>query len=205
MTSSGRLRISWSLGMSPFLPRRPLFRKVKVKKVSAPSEVRSMEVPGATHTPATTSTSQEKKRPSPDDEGPMAFGARKKHAARRPKRIEIVTISEDPPSRSPPTPAASAQESNPSPAPAPRAPLNSPASVPQEASSQATASTEYPSDLLSLPYSLPSGLPITEDNYKEFITGYNADWFTSCNLEAPLTPDEEDDDEATLPGDDSAV
>ncbi|GAA0172780.1 hypothetical protein LIER_26535 [Lithospermum erythrorhizon] len=47
--------------------------------------------------------------------------------------------------------------------------------------------------------------PLIVDNYKDFIKGYNADWFTSCNLEAPLTPDEEDDEEAALPEDDPAV
>ncbi|GAA0150604.1 hypothetical protein LIER_09512 [Lithospermum erythrorhizon] len=142
--------------------RRPLFRKMKVKKVSVPSETGSMAVPVAAPTPATTSTSQSRKRSSPDSERPMAFGTRKKHAARCPKRIETIIIPEDPPSRSSRTHAAPVQEPSPPLAPSPRAPLKSPASVPQEASSQDLSSTEYPSELLSLPYSLASGLPITE-------------------------------------------
>ncbi|GAA0170753.1 hypothetical protein LIER_24947 [Lithospermum erythrorhizon] len=101
------------------------------------------------------------KRPSPDYERPRVFGARKKDAAHRPKRIETVTISEDPPSRSSPSPTAPAQASDPSPGSAPRAPPDSPASLPREASSRATSSAEYSSDLLSLPFSLPSGLTIT--------------------------------------------
>ncbi|GAA0171951.1 hypothetical protein LIER_41253 [Lithospermum erythrorhizon] len=142
--------------------RRPSFRKVRVKKVSVPSETGSVAVPVDPLTSATPSATQAKKRPNRDGDRPMAFGTRKKHIARRPKRIETITISEDPPSSSPPAPAAPVQEPNPSPAPVPQAPLNLSTSEPQEASSQATSSTEYPPDLFSPPYSLASGLPITE-------------------------------------------
>ncbi|GAA0174217.1 hypothetical protein LIER_27658 [Lithospermum erythrorhizon] len=42
--------------------------------------------------------------------------------------------------------------------------------------------------------------PAIVENYREFIQGYNEDWFANCNLDAPLTPEEEDEEEIILPG-----
>ncbi|GAA0155027.1 hypothetical protein LIER_12851 [Lithospermum erythrorhizon] len=42
--------------------------------------------------------------------------------------------------------------------------------------------------------------PAIVENYRKFIQGYNEDWFTNCNLDAPLTPEEEDEEEAIPPG-----
>ncbi|GAA0161884.1 hypothetical protein LIER_18100 [Lithospermum erythrorhizon] len=186
--------------------RWPLFRKVKVRKVSVSSETGSMAVPVATPTPATTSASQSRKRSSPDSERPMAFGTRKKHAARRPKRIETIIIAEDPPSRSPPTHAAPTQEPSPPPAPSPRASLKSPAS--RKRADEALQKLKEVEE--SVPLKVEEACRLRE---KELIQQYHfsedfrneADWFASCDLEAPLTPKEEDDEEAAPPGDESAV
>ncbi|GAA0140604.1 hypothetical protein LIER_01917 [Lithospermum erythrorhizon] len=42
--------------------------------------------------------------------------------------------------------------------------------------------------------------PAIVENYREFIQGYNKDWFANCNLDAPLTPEEEDEEDVILPG-----
>ncbi|GAA0173113.1 hypothetical protein LIER_26798 [Lithospermum erythrorhizon] len=118
--------------------RRPIFRKVRVKKVLVSSEAGSMAAPPDLPTSTGPST-KAKKRPDRDEDRPMVFGTRKKHIAHRPKRIETITISEDPPSSSPPAPAVPPQEPNPSPAPVPQAPLDPSSSVPQEADSQAAS------------------------------------------------------------------
>ncbi|GAA0173112.1 hypothetical protein LIER_26797 [Lithospermum erythrorhizon] len=47
--------------------------------------------------------------------------------------------------------------------------------------------------------------PLIVENYKDFIAGYDADWFTSCDLDAPLTPEEEEDEEAVPQEDEPAV
>ncbi|GAA0185604.1 hypothetical protein LIER_32892 [Lithospermum erythrorhizon] len=144
--------------------RRPIFRKVKVKKVSVPLEAGSSAAPLNPPTSTGPSAIQSKKRPNRDEDRPMIFGTRKKHIAHRPKRIETITISEDPPSTSPPAPAVPLQEPNSSPAPVPQAPLDPSPSVPQGADPQAASSSELSPKLMSLPYSLVSGLSITEES-----------------------------------------
>ncbi|GAA0169652.1 hypothetical protein LIER_24088 [Lithospermum erythrorhizon] len=172
--------------------RRPLFRKVKVKKVSVPSGAGHKEVPVATHAPATTSASHAGKRPSPDDERPRVFGARKKHAARRPKRIETVEGLGE---RLPQQITRGLSEE--------RRPQKRKRAGEGSASVDAAGEEGGPGAVH--PDGRADANPPIVDNYKDFMKGYNADSFTSCNLDALLTPDEEDDEEAALPEDDSAV
>ncbi|GAA0169299.1 hypothetical protein LIER_23817 [Lithospermum erythrorhizon] len=40
--------------------------------------------------------------------------------------------------------------------------------------------------------------PAIVDNDREFIQNYDEEWFAKCNLDAPLTPEEEDEEEPLL-------
>ncbi|GAA0152018.1 hypothetical protein LIER_10608 [Lithospermum erythrorhizon] len=37
--------------------------------------------------------------------------------------------------------------------------------------------------------------PVIVDNFRKFIQGYDEEWFTNCNLDTPLTPEEEGEEE----------
>ncbi|GAA0169230.1 hypothetical protein LIER_40725 [Lithospermum erythrorhizon] len=95
--------------------RRPLFRKTKVRTVPTRSGTSGKENSPPTAATATTSTSNAGKRPASKDGRPKLVSPRKKHTAQRPKRVEHVTISEDPPTTSPPPPAPADSINLPSP------------------------------------------------------------------------------------------
>ncbi|GAA0143097.1 hypothetical protein LIER_03858 [Lithospermum erythrorhizon] len=42
--------------------------------------------------------------------------------------------------------------------------------------------------------------PLIVEKYRDFIQGYNEDWLANCNLDAPLTPEEEDEENVIPPG-----
>ncbi|GAA0186306.1 hypothetical protein LIER_33594 [Lithospermum erythrorhizon] len=114
---------------------------------------------------ATTYTSNAGKRPASEDGRPKLFSPRKKHAAQRPKRIEHVTISEDPPSTSPPPPAPANSVNLPSPVSVQEVPSFPSGSLLEDgADSGPKVRSGYSANFLSLPCSLPGGLRVTADS-----------------------------------------
>ncbi|GAA0186524.1 hypothetical protein LIER_33812 [Lithospermum erythrorhizon] len=85
--------------------RRPLFRKTKVRRVPTSSDAPRKENFPTTTTTVATSNSNAEKRPAPEEGRPKLFAPRKKHVVQQPKRVEHVTISEDPLSASSPPPS----------------------------------------------------------------------------------------------------
>ncbi|GAA0172892.1 hypothetical protein LIER_26625 [Lithospermum erythrorhizon] len=70
---------------------RPLFRKSKVRKVPTSSSTPTRNEPSpSTATAVVNSTSTAEKRTAPEEGRPKVFVPRKKHAAQRPKRPQIV-------------------------------------------------------------------------------------------------------------------
>ncbi|GAA0179712.1 hypothetical protein LIER_30008 [Lithospermum erythrorhizon] len=43
--------------------------------------------------------------------------------------------------------------------------------------------------------------PAIEENYREFIQGYDEEWSAHCNLESPLTPEDEGEEDPFPEGD----
>ncbi|GAA0163644.1 hypothetical protein LIER_19458 [Lithospermum erythrorhizon] len=109
---------------------------------------------------------EEGKRLTPEGGRPKEFSPRKKHVAHKPKRVEHVTISEDPPSASShPPPVPLDNVGPPSPASLQEIPIFSSSSLLEDgADFGPKARVEYSSSLLNLPYTLPSGLLVTEDS-----------------------------------------
>ncbi|GAA0155234.1 hypothetical protein LIER_13005 [Lithospermum erythrorhizon] len=205
---------------------RPLFRKSKVRKVPIAAI-------------AATSTSNAEKRRAPEEGGPRLFSPHKKHTAQRPKQVEHVTISEDPPSTYPLPPAPVDNVNPPSPVSkekkeAQEQCINEAKKLELLHSHHTRVEAEMMADfskkradetaqkLKAVEEAVPGQIekairgyqfskdfrreagkdaayclcrftrtykevnPAIVDNYCEFIQGYDKEWFTNCNLDAPL-------------------